>query len=196
MNENLKIFCEQLLNLLGITIGVFAFIILVFGLVFQMSKVFDITQINPELINTSISLILLFITAVYVTFTWKIVDESRKSRLITEQIVDETRKGHKVALIERRLEKLYLPLKDILENPLRYQSDEPELEWKKLDKIIPFQYLASKELKGMLNEFIKKVIEGKKKNFLPFEDFSNKNIKGIIEKDIENFKIELAELIE
>lgn len=196
MNEDLKYFFKQLLNLLGIIIGVFAFIILVFGLVFQISNVFDITQINPELINTSISLILLFITAVYVTFTWKIVEESRKSRLVTAQIVDETRKDHKVALIERRLEKLYFPLKDILENPLRYQSGEPELEWKKLDKIIPFQYLASKELKGILNEFIKKVIEGKKKNFLPFEDFSNNNIKGIIEKDIENFKIELAELIE
>ena len=48
----------------------------------------------------------------------------------------------------------------------------------------------------MLNEFIKKVIAGKKNKILPFDDFSNDNIKEIIEKDIENFKLELAELIE
>ena len=117
MNDKLK-------NLLSIVIGIFAFIILVFGLVFQISKVFDMTQIN-----TSISLILLLITAVYVIFTWKIVEESRKSRQVTAQIVDETRKDHKIALIERKLEKLYLPLKDILENPISsYQSGELELE--------------------------------------------------------------------
>ena len=185
MNEKLK-------NLLRITIGTSAIIILVFGFVFQINKVFDITQIN-----TSISLILLLITAAYVIFTWKIVEESRKSRQITAQIVDETRKDRKVALIERRLEKLYLPLKDILENPIlpRY-SNELQLEWTKLENIIPFQYLASKKLKMVLNEFIKKVIEGKKNDFVPFDDFTNDDIKVIIENDIEIFKTELAELIE
>ena len=184
MNEKLK-------NLLRITIGTSAIIILVFGFVFQINKVFDITQIN-----TSISLILLLITAAYVIFTWKIVEESRKSRQVTAQIVDETRKDHKIALIERKLEKLYLPLKDILENPISsYQSDELELEWKKLENIIPFQYLASKELKEILNDFVKKVIEGKKNKCLPFDDFTNDDIRKIIEKDIEIFKTELAELV-
>ena len=57
-----------------------------------------------ELIDVSLITILVVITGAYGFFTWEIVDDQRKSR--------------QIAFIERRLEKLYYPIKDVLSNPI------------------------------------------------------------------------------
>lgn len=116
----------------------------------------------------------------------------------THRILKEQRKSSKISYIERRLEKLYLPLKDVLENPfITYRIDDTfeEVEWKKVENVIPFQYLAYEESKDSINEFIDKIITYKRNGTLSFKNVENDDIKGIIEKDIEKFKAELNELI-
>ena len=118
----------------------------------------------------------------------------------THRILDDQRKSKQISIIERRLEKLYLPLKDILENPVIYFKNavpqKEELNWNKFNEIIPFQYLASKELKKPLDFFIEKVIDAKIELIFPFDLLEDGKLNKIVEKDIEKFETELGELIE
>ena len=143
-----------------------------------------------SLINVSLVTILVFINAVYSYFTW--------------QIVEETKYDRKVAFIEKRLEKLYYPLKDVLQNPyiMHFIGDEKNnnINLEKIDAIIPFQYLASKRLKDKLDYFIEKALKERSVNVTEFSNYASfeivdGEIKKIVDEDIEKFKKELAEFV-
>ncbi len=72
-------------------------IFILIALVLYISIFFNILSIEPSILNSSIVMVLLFVTFLYTNYT--------------AQIVEETKKDRNVAFIERRLEKLYFPLK-------------------------------------------------------------------------------------
>ena len=142
-----------------------------------------------ELLNVSFSVILVAITAVYVKFTG--------------QIVKQTNKNSEIAFIEKRLEKLYYPLKDILQNPtnMYFIGDKKErIDLNKIDNIIPFQYLASKNIEDLLNDFINIALaertntDNEYSNYAPYE-IVTEDIKTKVNEDIETYKNELKKLI-
>ena len=174
-------------------VSYYIFIFIIFSvtilMVIQLSVIYlEIINYNLDLvgiINVSLITILVLITGAYGYFTWQIVDDQKKSR--------------KLAFIERRLEKLYYPIKDVLSNPItiNYSSnDVKQIEWKKVEAIVPFQYLAYKKSKDMINEFIEKVIKSKTEcgGDLSFNNFENDELKNIINNDIEMYEKELNEL--
>ena len=149
----------------------------------------EIINYNLDLIgviNVSLITMLVLITGAYGYFTWQIVDDQKKSR--------------KVAFIERRLEKLYYPTKDVLTNPITVKDPNSlfvvEIAWKKVEEIAPFQYLAYEKSKDTINEFIEKVIKSKTEyeGALMFSNFENGELKSIINDDIEMYENELNEL--
>ena len=142
-----------------------------------------------ELLNVSFSVILVAITAVYVKFTG--------------QIVKQTNKNSEIAFIEKRLEKLYYPLKDVLQNPtnMYFAGDKKErIALNKIDNIIPFQYLASKNIEDLLNDFINIALaertntDNEYSNYAPYE-IVTEDIKTKVNEDIETYKNELKKLI-
>lgn len=142
-----------------------------------------------ELLNVSFSVILVAITAVYVKFTG--------------QIVNQTNKNSEIAFIEKRLEKLYYPLKDVLQNPtnMYFVGDKKErIDLNKIDNIIPFQYLASKNIEDLLNDFINIALaertntDNEYSNYAPYE-IVTEDIKIKVNEDIETYKNELKKLI-
>ena len=154
-------------------------------MVTQLTKIYlDLTNYNSDLIgyiNISLITLLVIITGAYGYFTWEIVDDQRKSR--------------QIAFIERKLEKLYYPMKDVLSNPYTKNNDK-QIEWKKVEAIVPFQYLAYETSKGIINEFIEKVIKSKTEyeEDLSFSNFENDELKNIIKNDIEMYENKLNEL--
>lgn len=121
--------------------------------------------------------------------------------ILTYRILNETQVARKIAFIERRLEKLYYPLRDILRNPMIqvYVGDDKGyfIDLKKIDNIISFQHLASKKLGLSLDNFIKKAYEERyitDYNYAPYE-IINDEIKKRVDEDIENLKDELKELL-
>lgn len=128
-----------------------------------------------------------------------------KYTIVTKQILEENTNDRKVMFIEKRLEKLYYPLRDVLQNPFTevFVGGEKvkNINLKKIDDIIPFQYLASKELENPLNEFIKKALDERYihghesgYDYKPYE-IVDEGIKKKVDEDIENFKNELKELV-
>ena len=155
------------------------------AIVITLSGVYlEIINYNLDLvgiINVSLITILVLITGAYGYFTWQIVDDQRKSR--------------QIAFIERRLEKLYLPLKDVLENPhTPYGKSERQIGWQKTEKIIPFQYLAYDDSEKKIMDFIKHVLELKEKDDLSFKNIRDDKIIDDIKKDIDRCEKELNKL--
>ena len=103
---------------------------------------------SPSSITAIATVALVIVTSIYANFTYKIIVQSQKE--------------YNIAFIERKLEKLYYPLKFSLET---IQFLENEDETHKNDKlndfvthynqIIPYLYLASEneKLKNDLEEF-------------------------------------------
>lgn len=101
--------------------------------------------------------------------------------------------------IEIKLEKLYYPLNDLLQNSTFFQGNEgidlhgknPAIESKyTIEDILPYQNLASERLKDHLKEFIQVLREHKLPLNMEFEEFKNsiEVIKEIIIQDIERFE--------
>ena len=185
-------------NTIGKYILIYIFIIIIFftilAIAISLSGFYlQVIQNNlafVSLINVSLVTILVFINAVYSYFTW--------------QIVEETKYDRKVAFTEKRLEKLYYPLKDVLQNPyiMYFTGDEKNnnINLEKIDAIIPFQYLASKRLKDKLDDFIEKALKERSVNVTEFSNYASfeivdGEIKKIVDEDIERFKKELAEFV-
>ena len=171
MKEKIKNHLNKFIRVIRLPFGVFAAIIFIFIIIFETYVVFNLSQIDPELLNASIAMILLFITVLYVFGTY--------------QIVEETRKDRKKAFIEKRLEKLYLPLEDIIK---RWSNVE-------IDDLIFYKYLATKELEELLEKYmeIHEHLVGFKEEEI---EKNTKEIRKIIERDIERFKQNLAELVD
>ena len=145
--------------------------------VFLLNNVyFQLIQYNLELIsliNVSLITILVLINGAYGYFTW--------------QIVDETRNDRKVEFIEKKLVKLYYPLKDIICKDC-WNTNEIDVKL--------YLYLASNKLDESLNVYFKEQNKGVHQS-LSDSEMSNlrENIEIIIIEDIERLKKELAELV-
>ena len=175
---------------ISITIIFLSILAIVISLSGFYSQVIQNNLAFVSLINVSLVTILVFINAVYSYFTW--------------QIVEETKYDRKVAFTEKRLEKLYYPLKDVLQNPyiMYFTGDEKNnnINLEKIDAIIPFQYLASKRLKDKLDDFIEKALKERSVDVTEFSNYASfeivdGEIKKIVDEDIERFKRELAEFV-
>lgn len=99
----------------------------------HISSIMIINETSLGLLNTSFTLLLVFVTLIYVLFTGK--------------IVRQTNNAQKIVFIERKLEKFYFPMLNVLEYLLNitYHNVDDNFDdiIKKLDAIIPYQYLAT-----------------------------------------------------
>jgi len=164
-------------------------------LVLYFVALFNLLQINIELLNASIVLVLLFVTYLYTNHT--------------AQIVEETRNDRKIAYIEKRLEKLYYPIKLLLKYTVEIPPFPPRLiktrsdfieslpfyRIEKIENIIPFLYLASDNLKEYSEKYIEMFRDGELSNSKEMQVLRNEIIE-IVEQDIANLQKELAKLIE
>lgn len=180
MTWNWGVFLKSLL------FGFLGFLIGVVSIVIYLAVDVDLSQLDGTLMAT-IVLAIATVTLVIVSYKYA------KS---TEEILKEQKKSRQIAFIERRIEKLYLPLKDILENPhTPYGKSERQIGWQKTEKIIPFQYLAYDDSERKIKDFIKYILKLKEKDNLSFENIENDEIIDVIKKDIDRCKNELNELI-
>lgn len=178
---------KDFIEILGYVLGTLFLIVLVLYFVI----IFNVLQINVEILNASIVMVLLFVTYLYTKHTARIVEETRNDR--------------KVGFIQKKLEKLYYPLEDILNSiDIRCQGEDKIIvinydpqknkKWYSINDIIPFLYLASTELKIPMKTFTEIFREGKHIESDDIHQLIDK-IKDIAKQDIERFKKELAELI-
>ena len=117
----------------------------------------------------------------------------------THRMLEEQRKSKEIAEIEKQLEKLYYPLMDILKNPrVMHFIDEKEyfIDLKQIDEIVPFQHLASDDLKDLLEKFIRLALAERTIGMNVMVDGTNFDIidesfRELVESDIERLKEEL-----
>ena len=114
---------------------------------------------------------------------------------ITNKILKDQIKSRQILYIERRLEKLYYPLLSVLENPHISSGTKKEFGWQKTEQIIPFQYLSLDDSKEEISNFIQYIMDLKAQNNLSFEHIENHDIISVIKADINNYIIELNDLI-
>lgn len=134
------------------------------------------------------------IVTVMATVTLAII--TYKYTKITDKILKDQIKSRQISYIERRLGKLYYPLLDVLENPhIPYGKTKKEFGWQKTEQIIPFQYLSLDNSKEKISDFIQYIMDLKAQNDLSFEHIENHDIIDVIKADINNYIIELNELI-
>ena len=181
-------------NFIGVIVNASGILFLIV-LVLYFVALFNLLQINIELLNASIVLVLLFVTYLYTNHT--------------AQIVEETRNDRKIAYIEKRLEKLYYPIKLLLNYTVEIPSFPPRLiknrsdfldslpfyRIEKIENIIPFLYLASDNLKEYSEKYIEMFRDGELSNSKEMQVLKNEIIE-IVEQDITNLQKELAKLIE
>lgn len=186
VNEILSYLSDPIIYaIMGVAL-IFAFIAVGILLTIYLASSIPVTESILGLLNVSFSVILITITAIYVFFTG--------------QIVEQTNKNNKILFIEKRLEKLYYPLEDILQNPIvrnpvGYIVEEIDLN--KIDNIIPYQYLASKNIEELLNDFIKTAFNERKSldnNYVLYL-IVTEEIKTMVNDDIKTYKRELKKLI-
>lgn len=171
---------------------------------------FRTLDLNSNFVSFSTTVATLMITAIYVLLTHEIADKTSESVKKSEEALEENRKDRKIAHIEKQLEKLYYPLKDYIKSDniqslksieeyrgvYKFPIEEPI---QTLDKIIPYTYLATSNMKNPLEDFINSM------RYKPQEavsDFAGKpetinkidNIENLINKDITKLKEELDKL--
>ncbi len=145
-----------------------------------------------------------FITFILVCITGKYV-------LITNNILKEQEKSRRTSFIERRLEKLYYPLKNLMKESAFVPifdangNRHNEFNMEKFDKILPFEYLIlSNDSTNKIKEFLNKIDKAKQdenvisKGDLILEIIRAKNvqvIKEIIDQDIQILQEELDRLV-
>lgn len=155
-----------------------------------------VTSENISLMNISLTVVFVFVTSIYVYFTYQIVRQSSIER--------------EVAFIEKRLEKLYYPLNDVLNSEsLLFLIDEvgyleldelglfnPNTKRYEVDELVPFVYLATNELQENLHEFIDIM-----RNSNPVEcagiEFNTivESLKEMTTNDIDKFRGKLSKLV-
>lgn len=147
---------------------------------------------QTEKINALVTMILVIITAFYARHTGKTVEQSENEK--------------KIALIEKRLEKLYYPLKDVLESTTLIQNGESinlrscsqsESNYQIKD-LIPFLYLAHSDLEDPFKKFIKILRKHELPSDMNFDELNDlkKHIMEIIIIHIQNLTNKLNELVD
>lgn len=176
---------------------------------------------QPEKINSFASLILVFITGLYVYFTMGIlkqseasVEQSEASVKQTEIIIEQTKKGQKIAFTEKRLENFYYPLKDFLEKYVVVHQSRPDEKIQGEIRIVPdlsdyntrnkipeyrdiikYQYLAKNRTKSLFDDFMKNNILKKKSREI--DDLNRHNdLVNAVNNDIAILNEELDNLLD
>lgn len=187
------------LYILGFLLGIVILFYLGVWLSYFIANRMFPSDSNLSLLQTSTTIVLVFITTIYVYLTAEIVKQSKNEQ--------------KIAFIEKRLEKLYYPLQHILHSSFEYipsVEDAMELgyvpeafvnyniEYEKIEDILPYQYLAKDELKHKLHRLLKILNNLKKKNIKLFtidEVNLHVQINEIVKRDIKDFSTDLNNLI-
>ncbi len=195
--KNVSEWISDFLDTINIAIKgtIFLLLVLLIGifLTICIAGSIQVTDNNMKLLNLSFSVILVAITAIYALLTWK--------------IVKQTNRGSEIAFAEKRLEKLYYPLRDYLNSHIMVPSSEESLialgngansstSRFTIEEIYPFQYLATKKLSGLLCEFIEMERELKSLGMTEkqIQDL-HKEVHKNVNDDIEYFIKELYELV-
>ena len=145
---------------------------------------------QTEKINALSTIALAIITAVYAIYTGKIVKQSENEK--------------KISLIEKRLEKLYYPLKDILESitiiqigeSINLKSYSQNKSNYQIEDLIQFLYLAHSDLDDPLKKFMQIVRTHELPADMELGELNDlkKEIMEIIIIHIQNFRSNLEEL--
>lgn len=133
------------------------------------------------LLDLSGNSLLIAVTVIYVLATYEIVDGTKQSIKQNEKQLEQTKNEQRIVFVERKLEKLYLPLKtalqrfdidfliDTIDKMEEYQKKGNngdasqcfkniiERLWyfkNDFDKVSPHLYMASDDLDKDLNEFL------------------------------------------
>lgn len=176
MSWNWGFFKSLLFGFLGFLFGIVSTVI-------YLALDVDLSQFDGLQILTAV---LIAITIWYAFSTHKMLGEQRKSRQIGD--------------IEKQLEKLYYPLMDILKNPhvMHFIGDEKGyyINLKQIDEIVPYQHLASDDLKDLLEKFIRLALAERPIGMDIMIDGTNFDIidesfRELVEADIERLKEEL-----
>lgn len=172
-------------------------------------------KFKPEKINAYATLLLAFITIVYVVFTGQIVKQTEKNIKQTENIITESEKERKVTFIMKRLEEFYYPLNDLLKgyvNVVKTNNDNNDVFERELrirqelhlrtnrniiknyQDVINHQYLAENDTKVILDQFLDECIV--KDRTTEKEDLNcyDKLIE-LIERDITKLRNDLEKLL-
>jgi hypothetical protein len=118
--------------------------------------------------------------------------------------LEEQVASRKIAFIEKRLENLYYPLMDILKTETQVSTPDLGLLVNlgkrgyrglyPIENIIPYQYLATSDLKSPLNDYMEMVRESNPKELQRPEIIELYNhVEEIVEKDVEDFKKQLTD---
>ncbi|MDR7666132.1 hypothetical protein RG963_10175 [Methanosarcina sp. Z-7115] len=179
-------------------------------LINNSTKYIDNNDLAGMYVNLISGLLMAFLTFMYVILTGNLVKQSKKSiavsneaiiqskeaNILSKEEITQSKKEHEIMYIQMRLEKLYYPLKIIL-NSYKISDKSPlstetiPLLKAELNKLLPYLYLASESLSPILNDFIDLIY----RNGVLIEDEVTKALdehiqnEGQTEEVVENAKL-------
>ncbi|SFM60167.1 hypothetical protein [Methanolobus profundi] len=164
------------------------FLVLAYILAIYIAKTVTINQYTLGLLNSSFTLILVVVTAIYVFFTYGILNQTTKSE--------------KRSFIEKRLQKLYYPLLRVTsfsENDVSGEHILIDDSFSTNDKkhniyeLETYLYLARNESSKEISSFLDQLCD--EDSFLVSLN-EVKNLRSLLIKDIDYYKKELEALVD
>ncbi|MBP1908247.1 hypothetical protein [Methanolobus bombayensis] len=138
------------------TILIFAIIFIAISLFPTLKMFVPFTTENMELLNVSLTVVFVFVTSIYVYFTYQIVEQSSIDR--------------KISFTEKKLVNFYYPLEDFMKFSVKAVGDEPNERELRRDSgldtvekrnsnpiyrdIVKNKYLADNETRAILDSFL------------------------------------------
>lgn len=173
---------KAVLSIVGIMITIVIGLLIALYIV----NIMEINDYTLGLLSISFSILLVSITAFYV--------------YLTSKNISLTKNYNKIAFAEKRLEKLYYPLRDYLNSRIMVTSSEESIVLLgnyansntsrfTIEVIYPFQYLATKKLNGPLCEFLEMIRE------LKSLGMTEKQIKELHKEVCKNVNDDIADII-
>lgn len=171
---------------------------------------------KPEKINAYATLLLAFITIIYVIFTGQMVEQTKKTMHQTDNTIEEMRTERKMTFIMKRLEEFYYPLCNLLKtyvwevqsnanNKDNVMQRELSIRFKasRKDKndvldytsVVNRQYLAESDTKAALDYFLKFIIVKDKVSSTKDLDCYDKFVV-LIKRDINKLRDEFEILLD
>lgn len=167
-------------------------------LINNSTKYVDNKDLAGMYVNLISGLLMAFLTFMYVILTVNLVKQSKEAIAVSNEAIiqskeadklskeeiTQSKKEHEIMYIQMRLERLYYPLKIILNS---YKiSDKSSLSKERipllkaeLNKLLPYLYLASDSLSPTLNDFINIIY----RNGVLIEDEETKALDKNIQKE-------------
>lgn len=109
---------------------------------------------KPEKINAYATLLLAFITIIYVIFTGQMVEQTKKSIYQTDNTIEEMRKERKMTFIMKRLEEFYYPLCNLLKTYVREMPSSARSEDNNMRRQLNIRFRAHKKDKNDVPDYI------------------------------------------